>query len=190
MSDTSTGTGKVVVNRSMSLDGFIAGPGDAMDWIFDFVAPNEFPEIAAATGAMLVGRRTDEVGNRMDANKERGAASSDEGYPFSGPTFVLTHRPPDPPDPDVTYLTGDIGEAVATALKAACGKNLEILGADVSGQCLRRGLVDEIRVYLLPVLLGDGIRFYSSPGLARIDLEPLDSTQSEAVTILKFRVRK
>jgi hypothetical protein len=86
--------------------------------------------------------------------------------------FVLTHRPPDPPDPDVTYLTGDIGEAVAAALEAAGGKNLEILGADVAGQCLRRGLVDEILVYVLPVLLGDGIRFYSSPGLARIDLEP------------------
>jgi dihydrofolate reductase len=104
--------------------------------------------------------------------------------------FVLTHRPPDPPDPDVTYLTGDIGEAVAMALEAAGGKNLEILGADVAGQCLRRGLVDEILVYVLPVLLGDGIRFYSSPGLARIVLEPLDSTRSEAVTVLRFRVRK
>jgi dihydrofolate reductase len=183
-------SGKVVVNRSMSLDGFIAGPGDAMDWIFDFMAPDEFPEIAAATGAMLVGRRTDEVGDRMDANKERGATSSDESYPFTGPTFVLTHRPPDPPAPEVTYLTGDIGEAVATALEAAGGKNLEILGADVAGQCLQRGLVDEILIYVLPVLLGDGIRFYSSPGLARIDLEPLDSTRSGAVTILRFRVRK
>jgi dihydrofolate reductase len=183
-------TGKVVVNRSMSLDGFIAGPGDAMDWIFDFMAPDEFPEIAAATGAMLVGRRTDEVGDRMDASQERGSASSGEGYPFFGPTFVLTHRPPDPPAPGVTYLTGDIGEAVATALDAAGGKNLEILGADVAGQCLRRGLVDEILVYVLPLLLGDGIRFYSSPGLARIDLEPLGSTRSGTVTILRFRVRK
>ena len=78
-------------------------------------------------------------------------------YPFSGPLFVLTHRPPEPPDPDVTFLSGDIGEAVATALNAAGGKNLEILGADVAGQCLRRGLVDEILVYVLPVLLGDGI---------------------------------
>ena len=152
-------SGKVVVNRSMSLDGFIAGPGDAMDWIFDFMAPDApLTEIAAATGAMLVGRRTYEVGNRMDADKERGSASSDEGYPFSGPVFVLTHEPPDPPDPAVTFLTGDIGEAVATALDAAGGKNLEILGADVAGQCLRRGLVDEILVYVLPVLLGDGIR--------------------------------
>ena len=185
-------SGKVVVNRSMSVDGFIAGPGDAMDWIFDFVTPDAawLAEIAAATGAMLVGRRTDEVGDRMDANHERGAASSEEGYPFSGPTFVLTHRPPDPPAPGVTYLTGDIGEAVATALDAAGGKNLEILGADVARQCLQRGLVDEILVYVLPVLLGDGIRFYSSPGLERIDLEPLDSTRQGAVTILRFRVRK
>jgi dihydrofolate reductase len=139
---------------------------------------------------MLVGRRTDEVGDRMDASKEQGSASSGEGYPFAGPTFVLTHRPPDPPAPEVTYLAGDIGAAVATALDAAGGKNLEILGADVAGQCLRRGLVDEILVYVLPVLLGGGIRFYSSPGLARIDLEPVSSTQAGGVTILRFRVRK
>ena len=191
MSDMSTGTGKVVVNRSMSLDGFIAGPGDAMDWIFDFIAPDAswLTEIAAATGAMLIGRRTHEVGNRMGAGKERGSASKDQGYPVSGPVFVLTHEPPDPPDPGVTFLTGDIGEAVATARSAAGGKNLEILGADVAGQCLRRGLVDEILVYVLPVLLGDGIRF-SSPGLARIDLEPVSSTWSVGVTILRFRVRK
>jgi dihydrofolate reductase len=161
-------SGKVVVNRSMSLDGFIAGP-----------------EVAAATGAMLVGRRTYEVGKRMEADKP---GSTD--YPFSGPVFVLTHEPPGSPDPAITFLTGDIGEAVATALGAAGGRNLEILGADVAGQCLRRGLVEEILVYVMPVLLGDGIRFYSSPGLARIDLEPLDSTRSGAVTILRFGVRK
>jgi len=70
-------SGKVRVNRSMSLDGFIAGPGDAMDWIFDFVAPDVawLTEIAAATGAMLIGRRTYEVGNRMEVGKERGSAS-------------------------------------------------------------------------------------------------------------------
>ena len=72
---------------------------------------------------------------------------------------------------------------------AAGGKNLEILGADVAGQCLQRGLVDEILVFVLPVLLGDGIRF-SAPGLGRVDLEPVSSTQAGAVTVLRFRVRK
>jgi len=174
----------------MSLDGFVAGPGDAMDWIFDFVANDASwqKEAATATGAMLVGRRTVEVGERREANNDRGTESRDEGYPFSGPIFVLTHEPPDPPDPDVTYLTGDIGEAVATALIAAGGKDLQILGADVAGQCLRRGLVDEILVQVLPVLLGDGISFYSSQGFGRIDLEPLDSTRAGAVTLLRFRV--
>src|ERR671920_458313 len=133
-------SGKVVVNRCMSLDGFIAGPGHSMDWgldraLADFVAPDDFAEIAAATGAMLVGRRTWEVGDRMEAEKP---GSVD--YPFSGPMFLLTHRPLEPPNPNVTTLTGDIGEAVATALDAAGGKDLEILGADVAGQCLQRGL--------------------------------------------------
>jgi dihydrofolate reductase len=184
VNETSTGTGKVVVNRSMSLDGFIAGPGHAMDWVFDFMAPDAFPEIAAATGAMLVGRRTWEVGDRMAA-EDPGSVD----YPFSGPMFLLTHRPLERPDPEVTIISGDIGEAVATALDAAGGKNLEILGADVAGQCLQRGLVDEILVYVLPVLLGDGIRF-SSPGAARTELEPISSTRSRDATILRFRVRK
>ena len=184
MSDRSTGNGKVVVNRAMSLDGFIAGPGDAMDWLADFLGPDELRGQAAATGAMLVGRRTADVGERMEAEKP---GSVD--YPFSGPVFVLTHRPPEPPDPELRFLTGDIGEAVATARSAAGGKNLEILGGDVAGQCLRRGLVDEILVYVLPLLLGDGIRF-SPPGLPRVDLEPVSSTRSGAVTILRFRVRK
>jgi dihydrofolate reductase len=188
MSDKSTGNGKVVVNRAMSLDGFIAGPGGAMDWgagrIADYLPPEEIREQAAATGAMLIGRRTADVGDKMEAD-EPGSVD----YPFSGPMFVLTHRPPEPPDPKVTYLTGDIGEAVATARSAAGGKNLEILGADVAGQCLGRGLVDEILVYVLPVLLGDGIRF-SPPGFLGIDLEPLSSTRSGDVTILRFSVRK
>jgi dihydrofolate reductase len=179
-------SGKVVVNRMMSLDGFIAGPGDAMDWHddvkIDFMAQPEFAEIAAATGAMLIGRRTSDVGDRMEA-QEPGSVD----YPFSGPMFVLTHRPPDPPDPDVTYLSGDIGDAVATALAAAGGKSLEILGADVAAQCLQAGLVDEILVYVMPVLLGDGTRLYSAPGLARIGLEPLSSTRVGPVTVLRFR---
>ena len=180
--DSNPRTGKVVVNRAMSLDGFIAGPGDAMDWIFEHLAAD--PEVAAATGAMLVGRRTYDVGARMEAEKP---GSTD--YPFSGPTFLLTHRPPEPPDPDVTVLSGDIEAAVSTALAAAGGKNLEILGANVAGQALRRGLVDEILVYVIPVLLGEGTRFWPS-GSGRIELEPVVRTNSGAVTTLRFRVRK
>jgi len=188
MNDPDPGAGQVVVNRAMSLDGFIAAPGHVMDWgagrtLADFVDPDDFREIAAATGAMLVGRRTSDVGDRMKA-EEPGSVD----YPFSGPVFVLTHRPPEPPGPGVRYLSGDIGEAVATASRAAGGKNVEVLGADVAGQCLRRGLVDELLVYVLPVLLGTGISI-SAPGMPRIDLEPLSIARSGAATILRYRPR-
>lgn len=184
MSDPSGANGKVVVNRAMSLDGFIAGPGDAMDWISGALDPELMREQAAATGAMLVGRRTADVGARMEAENP-----GTVDYPFSGPVFVLTHRPPDPPEPQGMYLSGDIGDAVATARRAAGDKNVEIIGAGVAGQCLQRGLVDEILVYVLPVLLGDGVRF-APPGLPRIELELVSSTRSGAVTAMRFHVRR
>lgn len=181
MSDTDAGLGTVVVNRAMSLDGFIAGPDNAMDWVIEYFREDPFPEVMQATGAMLVGRGTHEVGKRMPSPE-------DTDYD-GGPVFVLTHQPPDEPEQGVTFLTCDLAEAVATARAAAGGKKLEILGADVASQCLQRGLVDEVLVYVLPVLLGDGVRF-STPGLGRIDLEPFSNTQSGPVTMLRFRVRK
>ena len=98
----------MVVNRAMSLDGFIAAPGHMMDWgagrpLAGFVDPGDFLQIAAATGAMLVGRRTSDVGERMRAEEPDSV-----DYPFSGPVFVLTHRPPPSPAAGVTYLSGDI----------------------------------------------------------------------------------
>ena len=180
----SNATGKVVVNRAMSLDGFIAGPGDEMGWIRDLAPQEDSANVAAATGAMLVGRRTWDVGDRMEADEP---GSTD--YPFNGPMFLLTHRPLEGADPGVTILSGDIGEAVATALDAAGGKDLEILGADVASQALRRGLVDEILVYLLPVVLGEGISF-SPAGSVRVDLDPIGSRRSGTATILRFRVRR
>lgn len=180
MSAADTGLGKVVVNRAMSLDGFIAGPDNAMDCIVEHMKENPFPEVMEATGAMLVGRGTHEVAQRM--------SPEDTNYD-GGPVFVLTHRPPDEPVPGVTFLTCELAEAVATARAAAGGKDLEILGADLATQCLRRGFVDEVLVYVLPMLLGDGVRF-STSDLGRIDLEPLGNTQSGLITMLRFRVRK
>ncbi|GEL26059.1 deaminase [Pseudonocardia sulfidoxydans NBRC 16205] len=181
MSDTNAGPGKVVVNRAMSLDGFIAGPDHAMSWIFEYLDNDAFPDVMPATGAMLVGRGTHEVGKRM-------VVEDVDDYD-GGPVFVLTHRPPAEPERGVTFLSCDLEEAVETARAAAGGKNLEILGADLASQCLRAGLVDEVLVYVIPVLLGDGVRF-STSGLGRIDLEPFENRQSGAVTMLRFRCRR
>ncbi len=186
---SATAAGKVVVNRAMSLDGFIAGPGDDMGWggdrpLADYLAPEDFAAVAAATGAMLVGRRTWDVGDKMAAEDPDAV-----DYPFNGPMFLLSHRTLDPPVPDVTILSGDIREAVATASAAAGGKDVEILGADVAAQCLRAGLVDEILVYVLPILLGDGVRF-SPASLGAIELEQISSKPSGDATMIRYRVKR
>ena len=181
MSEANAGPGKVVVNRAMSVDGFIAGPDHAMNWIFEYLDNNTFPDVMPATGAMLVGRGTHDVGKRMVVED----VDDYEG----GPVFVLTHRPPPEPERGVTFLSCGLEEAVATARAAAGGKTLEILGADLASQCFRAGLVDEVLVYVIPVLLGDGTRF-STSGLGRIDLEPFDNRQSGGVTLLRFHCRR
>jgi dihydrofolate reductase len=180
-----TSDGRVVVQAAMSVDGFIAGPDHDMDWVFGFTTPDEFPDIVAATGAMLSGRRSYDVGQR-DAGKPSGEAY---GGAWDGPVFVLTHEPPAVSPARVTFLSGDIATAVATARSAAADKDLVIIGADVARQCLEHGLVDELLLMVLPVLLGDGTRLYSPGGLARIDLEPISSRLAGSVTILRYRVR-
>ena len=105
---------------------------------------------------------------------------------------MLTHRPPeDGSAGDLTFLSGDIGAAVATAKAAAGAKDLVVLGASVGGQCLARGLIDEIHVFVLPLLLGRGTPLYApEEGEGRVNLEPISSIHSGSVTVLRFAVVK
>ena len=104
---------KVLAQTTMSLDGFIAGPTDEMDWVFDYagdVPAAMIDEVIATTGAILGGRRGYEVGRRA----ERPETSRPFGGRWSGPIFVLTHSPPDDEtDPAYTFVSGDVREAVA-----------------------------------------------------------------------------
>jgi hypothetical protein len=122
MADTTRGArgmsaGIVLWHVTMSLDGFIAGPDDAMDWVFEYAEPNPaVDEVIRTTGAILAGRRTYDVGRR-DVGKPSGEAF---GGAWTGPQFVLTHDVPDgSDDPSVTFLGGDITNAVNRALTVA-----------------------------------------------------------------------
>jgi dihydrofolate reductase len=177
---------KVLWHVTMSLDGFIAGPGDSMDWAFVHSAPNPtVDEVIQTTGAVLVGRRSLEVGKqatRLETGKPYGGA-------WKGPEFVLTHRPPEQhPDREVTFLSGDIRRAISTVLQAADGKNVVVIGAHVAQQCIDEGLIDELLVHVAPILLGDGIRLFGRPGALPIDLEATEVSRAGAITNLRFRV--
>lgn len=177
----------MVWHVTMSLDGFIAGPDDSMDWVFDYFSEesNETAgEIIETTGAILMGRRTYEVEDRYRGGIYGGA--------WTGPYFVLTHEPPAtvPDWMSGTFIDEDIEAAVARAAEAADGKNVGILGANLAKQCLDRGLLDEIVIHLAPVLLGGGVRLFAEPGGRRIGLEPTQVARTGQLTDLRFRVTR
>lgn len=158
-----TASGKVLWHFSMSLDGYIAGPGHSMDWMGQTTfREGLIEEYAATTGAVLGGRAG------WDAYPD---PSGIYGGAWQGPVFVLTHRPEElSPVEGVTFLNCGADEAVRIALEAAGGKNVEVFSADIGRQLLDLGLIDEIDLHIAPVLLGDGVRLYANPGAPPVHL--------------------
>jgi dihydrofolate reductase len=180
---------QVVWHVMMSLDGFIAGPDDAMAWAFEYEGPNRMAdEEMRSTGAILAGRRWYDVATERYSGRQ-----GIYGGKWEGPVFVLTHRAADHDvsDPGITLLTGEVEDAVSTARDAAGDKNLEIFGANLAAQCLDAGLIDEIVVHVAPVLLGGGVRLYGEAGSrAQVRLEPTDRAESGALQSLRFAVKR
>jgi dihydrofolate reductase len=177
--------GKLIWHTMMSLDGFTAGPDDDMRWVFgvDGGADETVDEVVRSTGALLVGRRTQDVEDRLQPGFYGGA--------YRGPFFVLRHNPPTEP-PVVKGVTGrfldvEIDEAVRIAKEAADGGDVVVLGANVARQCLAAGLLDEIIVHIVPVLLGDGVRFFERSG-ETVRLEMLSSAQEGETAVLRYSV--
>lgn len=174
---------KVLWHVTMSVDGFIAGPGNSMDWMLGYGEENsEVNELLKDIGAVLAGRGTYDVG----AGQKRPEFSKPYGGAWSGPVFVLTHKAPK--DPSVTFLSGDIRAAVEAASRAAGDKYVVIFGADVARQCIEAHLLDDIVIHVVPVLLGDGVRLFSRPGGDLVHLELGAVSRAVQVTNLRFAV--
>lgn len=170
---------RLIYSATMSVDGFIAGPGGDMSWLTEHLAgPNPVADaLLADIGCLLVGRTTyggDDPNAGTDSEGAFGGA-------YDGPAVVLTHDPPD--DEGVIFAT-DLESAVATAKRLAGERYVNVLGADVGRQCLQAGVLDEVLVFVAPVLLGDGTRLFDHPGGTRVRLE---SIRDDA---LWFRVKR
>jgi dihydrofolate reductase len=175
---------KILWHITMSLDGYIAGPDDSMDWAFGHGSSPLADEVMKSTGAILAGRRWYDVATAKYAGRD-----GIYGGAWTGAVFVLTHRPPDPDDQEITFLSVGIEEAVGTARESAGNKNLGIFGASIAQQCLAAGLLDEIVIHLAPVLLGDGVPLYGGSGAGPVELERTASAESGQLTDLRFSVR-
>ncbi|SNT47748.1 Dihydrofolate reductase [Asanoa hainanensis] len=182
---------KIVLDVSMSLDGFTTGPnvraaepmGDGGERLHEWMAGTNAVDATARdaindnVGATLMGRHTFDLG-----------LVNWGGTPWPGvPSFVVTHRTRED-------LTGDNGgvfafddnleSAAARAKQAAGDKHVLVMGADIAGQLLKAGLLDEVHLHLIPILLGDGTPlFRGEQGNLIPDGTPVTGT----ATHLRFR---
>jgi dihydrofolate reductase len=174
-----TAAGKVLLHFTMSLDGFVAGPGHDMSWMAGLPAePGLVEEYVTTTGAVLGGRQ----------GWDRAAGNRPYGGAWSGPLFVLTSHPEDAtPTDGVTFLNCGPAEAVRIGLAAAGGKNLEVFSPTIGRQLLGLGLIDEIDLHIAPVLLGQGIRLYDAPGGAPVRLHRVGTGAPTASVSVRCR---
>ena len=192
--------GKVTSDISMSLDGFVTGPnvrvGNGMgdggerlhDWMFDAKTEVDaaiVDEMYASTGAVLIGKRMFDVGFEPWGDPP----------PFGMPVFIVTHeaREPLPMQGGTTYtfVTDGIEAALDLARAGAGDKNVGIWGgANIMRQYLKAGLLEEMRIHLIPILLGDGTRLFEDLDPEGIELRRESSVETPGATHFRFEVVK
>lgn len=186
----------VVADMSMSLDGFIADEADSVDQVFTWYgrsqpeagpAPLQEPseELQAAVGlrhelgVIVYGRRTFEIANGWGGT-----------HPMNVPVVVVSHSVPEGwprPDGGVVFAS-TIEEALARARKVAGDMTIAIGSPTITQQLLNRGLLDGVRINLVPVFLGKGIRFFDNLEATPIKLDGPIVGEGNGVTHLSYAV--
>ncbi|MEU0545007.1 dihydrofolate reductase family protein [Nocardia sp. NPDC005978] len=197
---------KVVTDASMSLDGYIAGPGESgFEQLFawytagDVDYPSTHPEVpfrltpadhaylaesVSGAGVYVVGRRL------FDLTDGWGGV-----HPFDKPIVVVTHHRPeswiaDHPAAPFTFVTDGVAAAIEQAKAIAGPKDVAVNGGTIAKQCLELGLLDEVRIDLVPVLLGGGVPFFDRIGAGPHEFGNPRITPGERVTHLSYPVEK
>jgi dihydrofolate reductase len=138
-----------------SLDGFIAGPNDSLDWLFPLGDASEtsYPSFIREIGVLTMGSSTYEwmLRHVIGGNPPR-------SWPYTQPAWVFTSRTlPGVPGADIRFARGDVAPVHEAMREAAGGKNVWIVGGgDLAGQFYDRGLLDELFVQVGSVTLGAG----------------------------------
>lgn len=194
--------GKVFTGASMSLDGYISGPGESgfehlfawynsgdvevattkadMTWRLSEASAKHVREMFDSCGAIVVGRKLFDLTNGWDGE-----------HPLGCPVIVMTHRPPTDwnyPDAPFTFVTDGVESAVAQAKQLAGGKGVGVNGGNIATQCLEADLLDEIWVELVPVLLGGGVRLFDQFDGGAVTLSGPTVSEGVGVTHLRYRV--
>ncbi|WP_347346330.1 dihydrofolate reductase family protein [Microbacterium sp.] len=192
--------GKVVMNASVSIDGFIADadddPGPLFEWLVTGDVPLDDGGVLKVSQASYDHVRPywDEIGVTIVGRHVFDLTDGWDGVPPSGidHVIVVTHRGrPEGWHPEAPFHFVDgIEAAVAKAQELAGDRVVEVAAGDVGGQAFAAGLVDEVRMDVAPVVLGSGKRYFGSVDAQHLLEDPDDVIRGERVLHLRYRVRR
>jgi dihydrofolate reductase len=189
----------VIADMSMSLDGFVAGPNDEVDEVFswitagDVAVESENPDLeykvdeasaealqGANVKALVIGRRTFDLAGGWGGR-----------HPVGVPVWIPTHDPPEYwDDAPFTFVTDGIEAAVKRASEHAGDGIVGVAGVSVVRQSLNAGLLDAVRVSLVPYLLGEGIPYFAGLEETPVKLGQPKVVEGEGVTHLQYEVER
>jgi dihydrofolate reductase len=192
--------GKVVMYSSVSVDGFIADendqPGPLFDWLLSGDVPLDQSGVLKVSqvsydyirpywdqiGATVVGRHVFDMTNGWDGTPPAGVAH----------VVVVSHRGrPEGWYPEAPfYFVDGIEAAMARAQELAGDRVVEVAAGDVGGQVLAAGLIDEVRMDVVPVVFGSGKRYFGSVDAQHLLEDPAEAIQGNRVLHLRYRVRR
>jgi dihydrofolate reductase len=191
---------QVFCDLAISLDGFTSGPNQRLEkpfgdgeegrltkWMFDD-EHREVREKIVAANAFVMGRNMFSPGRGEWDLEWKGWWGDDP--PYHGPVFVLTHHPRDPlPMQGGTtfhFVTDGPEAALERAREAAGDGDISIAGgATTVRQYLKAGQIDELRLHIAPIVLGQGENLWT--GVGDIGLEPVETWGTSLVTHVTYR---
>ncbi len=192
--------GTVVMYSSVSVDGFVADVNDQPGPLFDWLTSGEIP--LDESGVLRVSQASydytrrywDRIGVTIVGRHVFDLTGGWEGKPPGevDHVVVVTHRPqPEGWDPGAPFHFVEGVEAAVTLAQALAGDRIvEVAAGDVGGQVLAAGLVDEVRMDVVPVVLGSGKRYFGSVDAQHLLEGPDEVVQGDRVLHLRYGVRR
>lgn len=192
--------GKVVMYASVSVDGFIADENDQPGPLFDWLVGGDVP--LDASGVLKVSQASydytraywDRIGVTIAGRHVFDMTNGWDGTPPSGidHVVVVTHRgrPAGWHAGAPFHFVDGVEAAMAKAQELAGDRIVEVAAGDVGGQMLGAGLVDEVRMDVVPVVFGSGKRYFGSVHAQHLLEDPDEVIRGNRVLHMRFSVRR
>jgi len=179
---------KLIYSAIASLDGYVADGDGKWDWsVPDEAVHALVNDLTRPVGTWLLGRRMYDVLVAWETMDDEQPEMRDFADIWRSADKVVYSRTLEQPSSARTRIEREFDPGAVRRIKEESERDLCVGGPELAAQALRAGLVDEIQLFLSPIVVGGGNA--ALPGDVRVPLELLDERRfGNGVVYLRYRV--